>query len=289
MNYVFLDLEWNNAYCKKIHKNINEIIEIGAIKVLDNGKTQVFDRIIKSQITKRLGTRFKNLTNISNDIMREGISFQKAVDDFLEFCGNDFILITWSNSDLYAIAENFQVFLERDPSQYFSSYLDMQKYYQSIYKSDNGNQIALKSAAEKIGIDVGKLELHRASDDSKLTYMIFEKIKSLGDFRNIIVDTSKNNYFKRLLYRSFLIENINSPYLKHEDFIFECPNCGEIVDPLKKWRCHNKQFTNIFECKKCKVKFIGRVRIRKYYDYTVAKRSVVTFDNKASDKNNEHL
>ena len=33
MNYIIMDLEWNNAYMKSAQKFVNEIIEIGAVKL----------------------------------------------------------------------------------------------------------------------------------------------------------------------------------------------------------------------------------------------------------------
>ena len=36
MQYIFLDLEWNNAYSKIHHRFVNEIIEIGAVKLNEN-------------------------------------------------------------------------------------------------------------------------------------------------------------------------------------------------------------------------------------------------------------
>lgn len=35
MSYVILDLEWNGSYSKVLHKFVNEIIEIGAVKLDD--------------------------------------------------------------------------------------------------------------------------------------------------------------------------------------------------------------------------------------------------------------
>ena len=49
MQYIFLDLEWNNAYSKIHHRFVNEIIEIGAVKLDENFlETDRFDVFIKS-------------------------------------------------------------------------------------------------------------------------------------------------------------------------------------------------------------------------------------------------
>ncbi len=36
VNYIIMDLEWNNTYCKKKKGFMNEIIEIGAVKLNSN-------------------------------------------------------------------------------------------------------------------------------------------------------------------------------------------------------------------------------------------------------------
>ena len=36
MNYIFLDLEWNSAYSVRQQRFINEIVQIGAVKLDDN-------------------------------------------------------------------------------------------------------------------------------------------------------------------------------------------------------------------------------------------------------------
>ena len=36
MNFIIFDLEWNNAYNYKLKHGMNEIIEIGAVKLDEN-------------------------------------------------------------------------------------------------------------------------------------------------------------------------------------------------------------------------------------------------------------
>ena len=51
MDYVIFDFEWNNAYDYKSRKGINEIIEIGAVKLDRNlNVTDTFKQLIKPKI-----------------------------------------------------------------------------------------------------------------------------------------------------------------------------------------------------------------------------------------------
>ena len=284
MQYVFLDLEWNNAYSKIHDRFVNEIIEIGAVKLNEDFvETDRFDVFIKSRITKKLGTRFKNLTNISNEEMIEGVDFSEAVNLFAEFCGDDFVTVTWSNSDLYAIAENFKLFLGKLPDGYFKKYLDLQKFYQSVYCSNDGNQISLKNAAESVGINLESLSLHRASDDSAVTADIFKRIKNKADFTPLLIDTSSPDFYKRLTFKPYLIDDPKNEFIKKKDLSFKCPACHKAANALGEWTVKNKQFYNIMECKTCAIKFRARVRIKKCYDSTAVKKSIVVINNKHKD------
>lgn len=84
MNFIIFDLEWNNAYNYKLKRGMNEIIEIGAVKLDENLKViDTFKQLIKPKLSKKLGSRFKNLTHITIDeINQSGISFENAFDNF---------------------------------------------------------------------------------------------------------------------------------------------------------------------------------------------------------------
>ena len=106
MNFIIFDLEWNNAYNYKLKRGMNEIIEIGAVKLDENLKViDTFKQLIKPKLSKKLGSRFKNLTHITIDeINQSGISFENAFDNFSKWCGKgDNLFLSWSTSDLYTL------------------------------------------------------------------------------------------------------------------------------------------------------------------------------------------
>ena len=60
-----MDMEWNTAYSKKLGGFMNEVIEIGAVKLNDAlEELDSFSVIIKSQVGKRLQSRVKTLSLI---------------------------------------------------------------------------------------------------------------------------------------------------------------------------------------------------------------------------------
>ena len=111
MSYVILDLEWNGSYSKVLHKFVNEIIEIGAVKLDDElNVCDTFTMLVAPKIGKKLCSKVKQLTKITNEELKdEGVSFIRAISLFSDFLG-DGVLMTWSDSDLHALIENYSYY-----------------------------------------------------------------------------------------------------------------------------------------------------------------------------------
>ena len=72
MNFVILDLEWNGSYSKRDKKFYNEIIEFGAVKTDSNlNIIDTFSMLVTPTIGKKLNSRIKALTNITNEELKE--------------------------------------------------------------------------------------------------------------------------------------------------------------------------------------------------------------------------
>ena len=55
MNFIIFDLEWNNAYNYKLKRGMNEIIEIGAVKLDENlDVVDTFKQLIKPQLSRKI-------------------------------------------------------------------------------------------------------------------------------------------------------------------------------------------------------------------------------------------
>ena len=85
MNYIILDLEWDSVYVKHIGGFMNQILQIGAVKLNESFDViDVFDVVIKSSVSKRLTRRFVELTGITKEEMLEqyGIKAKKRAWEF---------------------------------------------------------------------------------------------------------------------------------------------------------------------------------------------------------------
>ncbi len=276
MNYIILDLEWDNTYCHKKNGFANQIVQIGAVKL--NADFEVIDRfevIVKTESTKKLTKRFTELTGITTDAMRAGISFSEAVERYNEWIGEDTVSITWSNSDLYVIAENARLF-SGGKTLKFERYADLQKYVQSLMKREGENaknQVSLAFAAECLGISIEEFALHSAVDDSLLTAAVLKKTYNSEAFAKYVVDADNPEFFARISFKNYYIANINDKHIDRAALKFNCDICGEAATECKKWRYHNHWFFNEFECVSCGNRFTGRVSFKKTYSSVkVAKR-----------------
>ena len=165
MNYIILDLEWDSAYSTQHKKFINQILQIGAVKLDgDFNIIDTFEETVKSGISKKVTGRFAKLTGITTEKMLAGVPFDTAVDCYNAWAGKGTVTMTWSDSDLYSIKENEECLLG---GRKFSieKYLDLQKFVQGELKRggyEDKNQISLGAAAELLGIKTDSFELHTA-------------------------------------------------------------------------------------------------------------------------------
>ena len=114
MDYVVLDLEWNQASDSRDARNrllTFEIIEIGAVKL--NSRMEIvdtFEELIRPQVydtmhhitEKLIGIHMKDLSGcrMSDVVMK----------DFLAWCGEDFMFGTWGSQDLTELQKNMRFF-----------------------------------------------------------------------------------------------------------------------------------------------------------------------------------
>ena len=286
MNYIVLDLEWNNTYCKKKKGFMNEIIEIGAVKLDSNLEViDTFSVFIKAQLGKKLHSRVKELTNITNDDISAGTPFSQAMSNFRKWVSHeDSIILTWGDTDIRVLIENFKYFNGISFIPFLSNYVNLQKYAQAFMNISKADQIGLSAAAEKLGIDFDSYTLHRALDDSRLTADLFKKIyneKMLSSY-TLVCDST---FYSKITFKPKVITDINSPLIDKSKMRCLCDICGSSCERISDWRIINQSFRAIFLCKKCKRKIRFTIRFKEYYDRIDIKSSSVPCIEKKEIKN----
>ncbi|MCC8073344.1 MAG: exonuclease domain-containing protein, partial [Clostridiales bacterium] len=208
MEYIIFDLEWNNVYNYKTHKGLNEIIEIGALKLNKNlNVVDTFKQLIKPRLSKKLGSRFKNLTHITNEEIRSnGIDFDDAFADFARWCGNgDIVFLSWSTSDLYTLIANYRVFKKTTIIDFIKKYADAQQYCMHFIEgADNSKQISLSNCAKEFNINTENIALHRALEDCYITAYCFRKVYDRKIFEDFVT-VCDVPFYERLIFKPYCI------------------------------------------------------------------------------------
>ncbi len=289
MEYIILDLEWDSVYYKPEKRFVNQILQIGAVKLdCDLNVVDTFSENICSDITNKVSGRFSKLTGITSEKMREGIPFSEAVEKYNEFCKNADVTMTWSNSDLYTIIENEELLLKNGPKFLMKGYLDLQKLVQGKLREngyDSKNQISLESAAELLGFDTEGYELHTALDDCKVCALMFKACFDMQKFDSMVKDTTAPDFYARLKFKAYAISDINDNNINRNELKFNCPECNGKTTRLGPFKYRNRWFIADFKCNNCGFKFNGRVTFKKTFDDLKVKHKVCEFRPKGKRKN----
>lgn len=277
MKYIILDLEWDGAYYPKIGRFINQILQIGAVK-LDDGFNIIdtFDVTVKSSFTKRVSKRFAELTGITKEKMLAGISLDKAFEAYNDWVGHDAVTMTWSNSDIYTVLENEKNLLSGIKLR-IEKYLDLQKYIQGEMRQrgiECTSQISLLNAANVFEIDIDEAELHNAKTDSTVCAMLLKKCYNAERLSAMIIDTSAPDFFARYAFKPYVIKSIDDVNLDKKQLIFACKKCGEQLALKGEWHYRNGALYAELYCDACGEKYFANIRARKLFDTVKIRRKL---------------
>lgn len=178
MNYIILDLEWNQAVsaARMIRTPVmlhGEIIQIGAVKT--DEKFNLLDKIkinVRPKYYKKMNSHVEKLTGITQLQLTSGETFPQAFKMFEKWCGKDFRFITWGFDDLGVFADNLTLH-GLDPS-FGSDYINLQLIYNRQTNAEH-LQCALAAAAENMGIPID-VQCHDAFNDAFLTFELCRKL-----------------------------------------------------------------------------------------------------------------
>ena len=279
-------MEWNNAYSYAKKGFMNEIIEIGAVKLNERLEiVDTFKQLILPKITKKLSGRCKSLTNITNEELKQnGIPFADAIKDFSRWSrGDGNVFMSWSNSDLYVLTNNYQTFLGNLNINFITKYCDAQKYCMSFIERENNNQISLADCGEAFGIKIDTDKLHRALTDCYLTAECLKNVFDKDKLQNYIHDCD-SSFFERLIYKPYLITKPVTELFDVYNQELLCPVCKSKMVRLKDFECVNKSFRCPTKCKKCGITYWTTVRAKKTYDTVEVHQRSIEMNRKKAKK-----
>ena len=258
MNYVVLDLEWNqpisfesSIYRKIGDKLLFELIQIGAVKVNEN--REIIDAIslpIKPTHYVKIHPRIQRLTQLTKENFVNAPSFNEAMDLFTAWCGEDYVLVVWGNDDTSVLQQNIDFFKWNN---YLPPLCDLQHYFSDWLKLGKERK-GLKYAMELLEIEEDEqLGFHNALNDAYYTAQVFQKVPKVQQITAYPTTPKKlARGKKRVGEVHFTLPNIKIkkllalPKLKMP----LCPYCKKTTNVSSQYvLAGNNQYMNIASCK----------------------------------------
>lgn len=258
MNYIVFDLEWNQCPYGKENRVQNlpfEIIEIGAVKL--NDKLKVIDEFqcyVRPVVYKELHRVTKELLQINMNDLRKGLSFKKAIESFLKWCGKEeYAFCTWGNMDLMELQRNMTYFGVEKKLPFPLFYYDIQKLF-SIKYEDGKVRRTLEFGVLFSNFKVDK-RFHSALYDARYTAKImtnidFDLVKSNYSIDTYVIPDNKKNEIS-VVYDKYA-KYISMGFCDREDlmsykraFETKCYVCGRTARKKIRWFAYN---TKLYYC-----------------------------------------
>lgn len=249
MNYIILDMEWNQA----LHRSAvvqspvilrGEIIQIGAVKTDESFRLIDSLKInIAPKYYKKMNRHVEKITGITNEQLAEGESFPEAFARFREWCGEDFRFITWGFDDVAILSDNLSIH-GLEPS-WGSDYINLQLIYKNQIDNER-TQWSLSDAVERLQIPMD-VQAHDAMNDAWFTFEVCRRL----DMHKGLAEYSCMSPGQRLPLRRDVIRNIKD-YRKilSEERVSEipCPDCRSVMKNEEWLSFGGGRKTTISEC-----------------------------------------
>lgn len=286
MQYIILDLEWNTAF-DKIHKEfVNEIIEFGAVKLdKDLDEVDTFSSFVKPVIEKKLTSRVRKLTHITNEDVQSAERYLPVTNRFASWVGDDpdTVFMSWGDMDIRALISNNGFAFNNVRIPYIHHYVDLQDCFMKQKGLPKARQVGLSTAAEMIDVDPETFSLHRALDDSILASVCFRAICDEVDLDDHIVEVDEE-FYQQMLFKPYIIKEMDDTGVDRSMLNCSCILCGEPAKKVADWRFSGSSFHAIYKCEACNQKYRVNVQFKRQYNQVVSKKTVLKIKDKKKKK-----
>ena len=134
MTFVVLDMEWNQPIPyipSPVDPKIlpGEIIEIGAVKLTVLSETEYqlsspFSILVRPLYYRIMNKQVSRVINRSTEDLKRGLPFPEAYKMFQQWCGEDYVLCAWGDSDISIMKSNLKI--HELPVEINDRFLDIQ-------------------------------------------------------------------------------------------------------------------------------------------------------------------
>ena len=266
MNYVVVDLEWNQAMSSKssvfnklpIHLR-GEIIEIGAVKLDENMRpTEEFTIDVRPVYFRRMHYKVKKITGFDKDRLAHGLPFPEALEQFRAWCGEDVTFLTWGCDDQGILEQNIIIHdLDWD---WIAGWINLQLIY-NLQTGGDKNQKSLASAMEHFEIEQTRVA-HDALGDAYNTALVSTHLDMKEGLR-LYPDAARILAARMPNYKP-PVENDGPEPLAHESFdgfeskaaafadprlaALACPHCGAALEGQRWINQGDQRYMNLYTC-----------------------------------------
>jgi inhibitor of KinA sporulation pathway (predicted exonuclease) len=278
MDYIVLDLEWNQCPYGKEKENPRlpfEILEIGAIKMTETKEIiGTFQETICPVVYRQLHFRTKEIVDYSMEELKTSRKFPEVIRDFFAWCGDDYMLCTWGPSDLPELQRNLDFHRIENPLPKPLFYYDVQKLFSILY-DDGKVRRSLEHAVEDLRIEKTN-PFHRAFDDTYYTAEVMMQMnwEAVKAYRSVDYYRPPENR-KEEIYMIFAdyAKFVSKMYHTKEELMADrtvlatrCYLCGKVLRRQIKWfPAGQKQYLCTAYCPRDGY-LKGKIRIKKAPD-----------------------
>ena len=279
MNYIVFDLEWNQGpHRSEPHEEPTfEIIEIGAVKL--NQEFQIIDNyqsLVKPQLYDTMHRYTAEIVNLDMKDLQKERCFKEVTEEFLKWCGDDFIFCIWGVQDLTEFQKNMDYYHMEPLSKGPIKYYDVQKLY-SLACEDGKARTSLSGVVEAENMMEEEVPFHRAYEDAYYTARIFNRIVSKKLLERVSFDTyripndSREQIFWKFEdYTKFISQGYEekSKLMTNKNVsCVKCIYCDKALSKKIPWYTLNngKHYYTVAKCSEHGM-MKGKIRLRKNKD-----------------------
>lgn len=250
MNYIVLDMEWNQPFNMKrvVKKTVTlrgEIIQIGAVKLDEDYQIlDTFKIMVLPKYYTKMNKEVSKLTGITTEDLQYGFPFPIAFKHFKKWCGEKFCFLTWGEEDVAMLRSN--MILHGMNTKWIPRTYDIQLIFDDQITKE-GREVSLLYAMEKTGESA--LEAHDALNDARNAVAIclhLDMVRGLSEYDELkmrIKRYRKKRSNSTMIYPTMELA-LNDPKLPK---IF-CPVCGSSADCADFVRQNSNKFICISKC-----------------------------------------
>ena len=281
MQYIILDMEWNQAWPgssaarQPLPSPIRgEIVQIGAVRLTqDRQLADEFQILIRPKYFKKMNSKISKLTGIKDARLRaEGVPFPEAMARFRAWCGEDCVFLTWGFDDIAVLKENLALYAM--DSDWVSRWCNAQLIF-NVQTDGAMPQRALKTAMEMMSIEPSR-PAHDALGDAYHTALICSRLdmkRGIAEYTHAMrahADGFHGNppegCISRTVIHGYEDKDVAMNEVKKQET--HCPQCG-VKMKNGRWISQERQrYMTMAECPQ-HGRYLIRVRLNKETDGTL--------------------